>query len=101
MQDKKKLEESLWMEVLANEEQWNYIEILKQALEAKMEQLGVTDLFNQYANRKASSIDLFAEMSHLKKTADTYWKEYLRKEGEAQDSEAKLEMERMKNEKLA
>ncbi len=66
-----------------------------------MEQLGVTDLFNQYASRKTTSIDLFAEMSHLKKTADTYWKEYLRKEGEAQDFEGKFEMERMKNDKLA
>ena len=58
-------------------------------------------MFNQYATWKTSSIDLFAEMSHLKKTADTYRKEYLRKEGEVQDFEGKFEMEWMKNEKLA
>ena len=37
LKDKKWLEESLWTETLSNEEQRNYIEILKQALEAKME----------------------------------------------------------------
>lgn len=82
--DKKRVEESLRTETLANEEQRNYIEILKQALEAKMEQLGLTDLFVTYANTKnASAIDLFAEMSHLKKTGDQYWKEYLKKEAES------------------
>jgi hypothetical protein len=44
--DKTNLEESLRAETLANEEQRNYIEILKQALEAKIEDLGFSDILS-------------------------------------------------------
>ena len=49
-----------------------------------MDTLGLTDLFVTYSsNWNTSAIDLFAEMSHLKKTGDSYRKDYLRKEAEA------------------
>lgn len=63
-----------------------------------MDTLGLTDLFVTYSqNRSTSAIDLFAEISHLKRTGDQYRWEYLKKEAESQDFEGKFEMERIKN----
>ena len=70
IRDKREAEESLRAETLANEEQRNYIEILKQALESKMDTLGVQEIFGSFAGER--SVDIYAEMSHVKKSADDY-----------------------------
>ena len=44
IQEKEAIEEALRMETLANEEQRNYIQILRHAVEAKMEGLGITEM---------------------------------------------------------
>ncbi len=45
--EKSRLEEALRRETLANEEQRNYIQILRSAVEQKMESLGIMDLVKQ------------------------------------------------------
>ena len=67
-----------------------------------MDTLGVSDLFAHFADQSRSDpIDLFTEMAHLKKSADSLRRDFLRKESEVQDLEGKYEMERVKNEELA
>jgi hypothetical protein len=44
IREKESSEEALRMETLANEEQRNYIQILRHAVEAKLEGLGITEL---------------------------------------------------------
>lgn len=44
VKEKENIEDALRMETLANEEQRNYIQILRHAVEAKLEGLGITEL---------------------------------------------------------
>ena len=44
VREKEAIEEALRMETLANEEQRNYIQILRHAVEAKMEGLGIAEM---------------------------------------------------------
>ena len=46
MEEKSQLEISLRDETLANEEQRNYIEILRNTIDQKMEMVGLGDLLN-------------------------------------------------------
>ena len=79
MREKADLEEGLRTETLQTEEQRAYIEALKQALEAKMEQWGV----------RPGSIDLFTELSQTKSQLDRLKHEKVKSSGalsEQQDS---------------
>jgi len=69
LNDKADLEESLRNETLLNEEQRAYIEVLKQALEARIEDLGLTNVLNTAVAKDQSgldSIDFFTEMTGMK-----------------------------------
>ena len=44
VKEKENIEDALRMETLANEEQRNYIQILRHDVEAKLEGLGITEL---------------------------------------------------------
>ncbi len=57
--EKATLEESLRGEMLANEEQRNYIEILRQALETKVEELGLGEVLERSKQEKC---DVLAQM---------------------------------------
>jgi hypothetical protein len=46
-EEKANLEEALRHETLANEEQRNYIQILRNAIDQKMESLGIVDLIKK------------------------------------------------------
>ncbi len=90
--EKQTLESALRAEMLAGEEQRSYIEILKQALQAKIEDLGFSDILNQarVGRQPANSVDIFAEMATIKKTADVHRKECSRFEGEAIDFQQRV-----------
>lgn len=68
------LEDSLRGEVLISEEQRNYIEILKEALEAKIEDLGLKEILSK---EKGSNelCDVFAQFAAMKKELDYKKKE--------------------------
>lgn len=69
---KMNLEESLRGEVLISEEQRNYIEILKEALEAKIEDLGLKEILEK---EKGNICDVFAHFAAMKKEIDNKRKE--------------------------
>ena len=89
--DKKAIEESLRAEILANEEQRNYIEVLKQALEAKIEDLGFAEMLSNSKGRGKNKVDLFAELTNVKLQADFYRKKYMKFEGTVADHEGNLQ----------
>jgi len=78
--EKQQVEESLRAEILNNEEQRNYIQILKEALEARIEDLGFSEIFNKARELRPNVQipDLFAEMANLKKSADFHRKELVK-----------------------
>ena len=63
--EKDQLDQALRGETLSNEEQRSQLEVLKQALECKMSDLGVLQVFREAARGGNSHIDLFAEFAHL------------------------------------
>jgi chromosome segregation ATPase len=69
LKDKAALEESLRAEMLHSEEQRSYIEVLKQALEAKMDDLGITsmgyDAFTQFLSVTGSTEALRKETAKM------------------------------------
>jgi chromosome segregation ATPase len=67
--DKALLEESLRSEMMTSEEQKAYIEVLKQALEARMEDLGIKDSLN---------LETFEALSTLKSDSDFSKREVLK-----------------------
>jgi hypothetical protein len=70
-QEKVAIEESLRTEMLAGEEQRNYIEILKEALETKIEDLGLTELIQQKAGTDSkSACDVFVKLATMKRELD-------------------------------
>eukprot|EP01022_Parablepharisma_sp_SALTPOND_P018560 TRINITY_DN304_c0_g1_i1.p1 TRINITY_DN304_c0_g1~~TRINITY_DN304_c0_g1_i1.p1 ORF type:complete len:1205 (-),score=223.99 TRINITY_DN304_c0_g1_i1:1337-4951(-) len=89
--EKQNLEESLRAEILTNEEQRNYIQILKEALEAKIEDLGFSEILNQARTAKPAKqvVDLFAEMANMKKVADHHRKELAKYESVALEEQAR------------
>ena len=80
------LEESLKAEMLANEKQRNYIEILKEALSAKMENLGLRDLL-QKNEEGENQTDTFAKLMVMKKQIDEKQNEFLRNEQDIKEME--------------
>ena len=83
--EKTSIEESLRGEMLVGEEQRNYIEILKEALEAKIEDLGMKDLLAQIGG--GDRAEIFARMALLKKEIDEKRKELVKGEGDIEDME--------------
>lgn len=73
--EKTAIEESLRGEVLDNEEKRNYIEILKEPLEAKMEDLGLKELLLQTVEEGASVNDLFTKLIIMKKEVEDKYSE--------------------------
>ena len=82
------MDDTLKDEVMANEEQRVYIDILKQALETKMDSIGMWDLLASFAeSNNSDSIDIFAELSNMKRQFDHHWKEMLQKDADIMDLE--------------
>ena len=68
------MEEILRNETLANEEQRNYIEILKNVIDQKMESLGLGEMLTfKNMNPGQDPVSIYAVISEVKKEAD-YWK---------------------------
>ncbi|CAG9327994.1 unnamed protein product [Blepharisma stoltei] len=80
LKEKNNLEESLRAETLLSEEQRTYIEVLKQALEAKMENLGISH----------RDIDAFVDFTNTKTTTDNTRKEISKLQSIIADQEAHL-----------
>ena len=86
--EKSTLEESLRGEMLVSEEQRNYIEILKEALEAKIEDLGLVELLKQARGGEGKdSCDVFAKLTVMKKELDEKRKEVAKGESDVADME--------------
>ena len=81
LQDKNALEESLRSEMLTNEEQRSYIEVLKQALETKMHEVGI---YNQ-------SVDQFVELTQSKAQGDSYKQDMNKMNSAVQALESQLQ----------
>eukprot|EP01022_Parablepharisma_sp_SALTPOND_P006123 TRINITY_DN1247_c0_g1_i1.p1 TRINITY_DN1247_c0_g1~~TRINITY_DN1247_c0_g1_i1.p1 ORF type:complete len:1815 (+),score=205.72 TRINITY_DN1247_c0_g1_i1:2854-8298(+) len=90
--EKQVIEEALRTEMLEGEEQRNYIQILKQALESKIENFGFSEVLNEVRSGKqpADAVDIFVELMNIKKEADQHRKEKSRYESHAMELEAKL-----------
>ncbi len=90
--EKQTLEETLRAEILANEEQRNYTQILKEALETKIEDLGFSDILNQAraGNQTVQAVDIFAELAAVKKGADQSRREQTKCESVARELEGQL-----------
>eukprot|EP00826_Nyctotherus_ovalis_P024186 TRINITY_DN18744_c0_g1_i2.p1 TRINITY_DN18744_c0_g1~~TRINITY_DN18744_c0_g1_i2.p1 ORF type:complete len:255 (-),score=93.66 TRINITY_DN18744_c0_g1_i2:188-952(-) len=113
--EKADIDESLRAEVLDNEEKRNYIEILKEALEARIEDLGLKDLLLKSVDEGNNINEVFTKLVGMKKEADEKYNEIgkcernmvdmertivnLRKQ--AEDLSAELNNARSKNIKLA
>ena len=75
------VEESLRNEMLVNEEQQKYIEVLKEALEAKIEDLGLTELLQRTQAKGSEDVcDIFAEIARSKKELDAKHREVAKSE---------------------
>ena len=57
-------------ETLANEEQRNYIEILREAIEAKVEDSGLITILKEAD--EVDKVDLYTNLSNLKRSTDQY-----------------------------
>jgi chromosome segregation ATPase len=60
--EKANLKDSLKAEMLANEEQRNYIEILKEALESKIDKLGISDLLIKITEEGKTPTEAFTKL---------------------------------------
>jgi hypothetical protein len=86
--EKMAVDESLRNEMLVNEEQRKYIEVLKEALETKIEDLGFTQLLQRTQARDKDSqdvCDIFAEMARSKRELDEKHQELAKNEVLAPD----------------
>ncbi len=99
--EKSNLEESLRAEMLSNEEQRNYIEILKQALEAKIQDMGLADLLEQTRGKEGGDMcDVFVKLTTMKKELDERRKEVAKNEGDVADMEGLVVDLKRQNEEL-
>lgn len=84
--EKANLEESLRSEMLASEEQRNYINILKEAIETKIEDLGLAELLARIKGRDKRDIcDIFSELTAMKKDIDEKRKEVAQNKGDVEE----------------
>jgi len=83
--EKAQVEETLRGEVLANEEQRNYIEMLKEALEAKVADLGLQEFIGKCKGKK--SYDIITEIYLTKKEIDKKHREIAEKESKLSTAE--------------
>ena len=74
LKEKSQLVDALKNETLANEEQRNYIQILRKAIDQKMESLGLGDLLT-FKNIKHDQdpVSIYTILSELKRECDA-WK---------------------------
>lgn len=93
LQDKIQAENSLRDEIINSEQQRSFIEILKQALEARIEELGLKQLLKRSLAKPNkpehlnSIIDIFIELTNLKHLEITAKKQTSRAESVANDYE--------------
>lgn len=73
--EKADIDESLRAEVLDNEEKRNYIEILKEALEARIEDLGLKDLLLKSVEEGNNINEVFTKLVGMKKEVDDKYSE--------------------------
>ena len=85
--EKATIEESLRHEVLDNEEKRNYIEILKEALEAKINELGLKELLEKLVEEGANIDDVFTQLVATKKEVNEKIDELTKVEGTMKDME--------------
>jgi chromosome segregation ATPase len=91
MEDQKaQMELSLRAEILANEEQRNYIEILKEAMEAKIESLGLGQILEQFCKQKDEKIDIFSQFMLIQSKTEEYNKLVQNTEGTRGELEKQL-----------
>ena len=105
-EQKTQLELSLRAEILANEEQRNYIEILKEALEAKLESLGLCQALEQFCKQKDDKIDVFAQFMLIQAKTEEYDKlvkntENTHSELQKQLSDYSQEVKKIRNELIS
>jgi len=74
--EKQALEEALRDETLANEEQRNYIEILRNAIDQKMESLGIGEILSRKNLAQGQDpVTAYMVISELKKESEAWKKE--------------------------
>jgi len=70
MKEKAILEDSLKAEMLANEKQRNYIEILKEALGSKIDKLQINNLLSKITEEGKTPIEAFTKLVQATKEED-------------------------------
>ncbi|CDW80474.1 UNKNOWN [Stylonychia lemnae] len=76
LQEKHQIEEALRNETLANEEQRNYIQILRNAIDQKMEAIGLGDLIShKQLQGSQDPITIYTIMSEMKRELDAWKRE--------------------------
>jgi len=85
--EKANIEESLRAEVLDNEEKRNYVEILKEALEAKIEDLGLKDLLLKSVEEEGNINEVFTKLVEMRKEIEEKHNDINRHERNMQDME--------------
>lgn len=101
--EKAAVEATLREEVLNNEEQRNYIELLKQAIEAKIEELGLREFLSEIVEEGKDSNEVFARLALMKNEIVAKEKAMAAKEEDISDMEGiiidlKKETEELKKE---
>lgn len=85
--EKAAIEESLREQILSNEEQRNYIQILKQALEGKIDSLGLRDLLQSVVKSGGDQGELFAQLSAMQEEVNRKQKAMDDREEDIRDME--------------
>eukprot|EP00826_Nyctotherus_ovalis_P013297 TRINITY_DN13575_c0_g1_i10.p1 TRINITY_DN13575_c0_g1~~TRINITY_DN13575_c0_g1_i10.p1 ORF type:complete len:211 (+),score=92.44 TRINITY_DN13575_c0_g1_i10:246-878(+) len=85
--EKAAIEESLREQILSNEEQRNYIQILKQALESKIDSLGLSDLLQSVVKSGGDQEELFVKLSAMQEEVNKKQKAMDDREEDIRDME--------------
>jgi hypothetical protein len=99
-QEKYQIEEALRNETLSNEEQRNYIMILRKAIDQKMDNLGILELVRASNPHSQDPVTIYTLLAELQRENDTWRKQCKSLEDQAQSSEERLRAESDINSKL-
>ena len=99
LHDKKEAEQALLKETLENEELKRYVAVIKEALSAKVEDLGFADVLRQAVRKKAGGgrakvgekeLDLFVELARLKQHVESLKRDKARADTRSQELEERV-----------
>ena len=106
IEEREQILESLRKETLNNEEQRNYIEILKQTIEAKINKLGLSSSLNSqrsngfYHGKDVSNIDVLVDVAQIQVECEKYRKDVMMTQVINQELRNEIEFLKKSNEDM-